>query len=127
MKTDVRSTLLCLTFTWVCMAHLVSSSPFQHRSNERRSIKACGSILAETVRLACSTITTTPIPEGKRFAYNYDDLLYPDLNLLSKSYGFSNPRLASSFLSQQNKKRGIVDECCRKSCTFEHLLLYCPT
>lgn len=55
---------------------------------------------------------------------NYEDEVSNDA-LLMDEYVSNLPRLMSYFANAR-RRRGITEECCRKSCTLKQLVGFCP-
>jgi hypothetical protein len=58
--------------------------------------------------------------------YNTYDELFPSENDDDLDFPFIQKEAANSFLPMRfARSRGVVDECCKKPCTYRHLTLYC--
>ncbi|CAK1585868.1 unnamed protein product [Parnassius mnemosyne] len=81
-------------------------------SGNSQRIVLCGRRLAETLAMVCDSGTMM-----KKSVSN---------SIQEYKYGWQwlAPRVAHSF-GQPRGKRGIVSECCEKSCSLEELLTYC--
>ncbi|XP_030746500.1 probable insulin-like peptide 5 isoform X2 [Sitophilus oryzae] len=99
------------------------------------SRRYCGDKLDAILELVCDKLYFQP---SKKFDNNflakriplkfnkYEDYLnhFNPLSDDMESYGPNFNSLVST-INREVRKRGIVDECCSRSCTEEHLKLYC--
>ncbi|XP_019875654.1 insulin isoform X2 [Aethina tumida] len=109
-----------------CCVYLmvVDASPY-YKMDKRKQL--CGEKLGKALSLICEGMYYNP--KAKK---NYiDDLLNPEYNDgvedmmgWEMSYPFLTEESARNFVPIKGR-RGIVDECCYKSCSTEHLKLYC--
>ncbi|XP_054716452.1 LIRP-like isoform X2 [Uloborus diversus] len=110
------------------------AASFATNLEKRGDIRLCGSMLVETLNVLCGGQYFDP-NEGNSVRLNkrkdsssWNDYRKPGENyprwfalLLSSS---SYNKMSGSQLSNRYQ-RGVVDECCRKSCTPSVLLSYC--
>ncbi|XP_055689823.1 LIRP-like isoform X2 [Lutzomyia longipalpis] len=100
---------------------------FLHKLSRRR---LCGTKLSQTLALVCeneyNTMQKKSFDDDYAFAdqpQTIDDLpmKVPNLPLISRLMGNSmRPAMFRRF-----RRQGIIDECCRKSCTYSELKGYC--
>ncbi|XP_067142333.1 insulin-like [Centruroides vittatus] len=128
MKIEVGSIIILSLYVCILLVNISNSSPpFSQRAIfYRRKIQACGSELADALSLVCNGSYYSPPSaiQRKRFFYTYDDLSNPYWNLVARQYGYPFRRI-SPFFSNREKKRGVVNECCHSSCTFQQISAYC--
>lgn len=89
-----------------------------HLMNKRD--KFCGDKLKKTLADLCSGIFNSP---SKKLNQNFFDNDYEEPtsgeNDLNPWFDFSSP------VKRQRRRGTIIDECCRNSCTYKTLSLYC--
>ncbi|GFQ93750.1 hypothetical protein TNCT_630991 [Trichonephila clavata] len=89
------------------LALLVGAIVTEPISRHTRAV-LCGAQLSEALSLAC----------GSNF--------YVPRNIRDPSLGMLKSTVAMSFFGRHRRQhRGIVEECCHKSCSMQELLSYC--
>ncbi|XP_067142887.1 insulin-like [Centruroides vittatus] len=121
MKLEVLSIVVLSFYLFVFLTNASISSSLQQRTFYRRRIQVCGPELSDVLSLICNG--TYYNPHSRRFISTYHDLSNPYWNLVSSSYRYPLQNIPAAF--SDRKKRGVVDECCRNSCTFEQITAYC--
>lgn len=113
----------------ICSIVLVNGLP-RHHSIHKRSMRLCGSMLVDALATVCQNEYYDPAgrqaTRKRNYAYVADS--YPSAwgeGSLTDFDGFVDPQTAMDFFGQQRSTRGVADECCRKSCSFNQLLSYC--
>lgn len=126
MKTKVGSAVLFFCIGSALLSISVSSS-LQERALYRRRIQVCGSHLTDALSVVCNGSYYNPqsSSQDKRFTFPRNDLLNRYWNIMAKSYGYPIQNI-SPFLSNR-RKRGVVDDCCKNSCTVQELGSYCSS
>ncbi|XP_068918212.1 LIRP-like [Tenebrio molitor] len=122
-KMDNRVTfvffLLNIIYVW-CTPHMASFM------NKREVF--CGPKLSDALALVCRGNYNPPSKKSMNdlLTYNTYDELFPSENDDDLDFPFIQKEAANSFLPMRfARSRGVVDECCKKPCTYRHLTLYC--
>ncbi|KFM70794.1 hypothetical protein X975_21955, partial [Stegodyphus mimosarum] len=121
---------LSLWAALACTVMLVNALPTHHNIQKRSGIRLCGKMLVDALATVCQNEYYDPssnIEMTKRnYVYSADNI--PTWDSFPESDGFVRPQTALDFFSINmvpRNTRGIVDECCRKSCTIQELMSYC--
>ncbi|KAK2717734.1 insulin-like [Artemia franciscana] len=88
------------------MAYHRPISPRFHLPMEKRSKPLCGRYLVDALKMICKGSYAGP---GKRSVYSTDS---------------EEPSFDNTFLSTR-VRRGVVDDCCKRYCTYSELSSYC--
>ncbi|KAG8195449.1 hypothetical protein JTE90_013901 [Oedothorax gibbosus] len=104
-------------------------------SRSKRSMRLCGSMLVDALAAVCESDYYDPSGRMEMRKRNYE---YSNTDNFPGQYdssitefnGFVDPQTALDFLGLQRMvppraSRGVADECCQKSCTFNQLASYC--
>nr|XP_022902687.1 bombyxin F-1-like isoform X1 [Onthophagus taurus] len=82
------------------------------------SVQACGTHLADTIRILCKSIYNGPMTYQNDQQYLESDV--------DRSVKFLPKEHALRILNSRRSKRyGVANECCQKACTRSQILDYC--
>ncbi|XP_046394215.1 LIRP-like [Ischnura elegans] len=128
-----------VTLIVVCIHLLhVSSSQIESMGERRGSMRYCGRQLAMALKIVCNGVYNQPF--DKKSSEN--DMMPPEViqadegsdyrdieveDIVAPAYPFQPKSRATALKpkSFRRAKRGIHDECCRKSCTLNEIASYC--
>ncbi|XP_060660606.1 probable insulin-like peptide 5 [Drosophila nasuta] len=96
--------------------------------NGAATVQVCGSALSDTLFLYCRG-QFSGLPVHKRGSLDLFDYVEQqpgnELDLDDTMTHLSHGPAASSVLATRRLHRGVVDECCRKPCTYAEMSNYC--
>ncbi|CAH1159871.1 unnamed protein product [Phaedon cochleariae] len=122
-----RQLLILTIFT----IHYINCSPYSLDTVMKRNRHLCGPRLKDALSLVCNNIfapgkTKKADDLFSDDTFNFDE--YDELDEMysdDKEYKFPFLRKDNMIALPRKRKPGIVEECCHKPCTEEHLRLYC--
>lgn len=85
------------------------------------------SLVLALIVVACSCVSADSgnVYCGRRLSSVLAALCYDSSNMVKRDGGWWMPPASARALGGARGKRGLVDECCYKSCTLDELLTYC--
>lgn len=109
--------LFLIFFVALYGVNVLSSPPSMHLINKRD--RYCGEKLTKTLKQLCLGIYNSPAKKlGPDFIFNSFSDFSGELDS-SEDLDLSSPQ-------KRNRIKGqIVDECCRKPCSYSTLMMYC--
>nr|CAD7264210.1 unnamed protein product [Timema shepardi] len=110
-----------------CLFTLTHAQSDSLKILEKREFQLCGKHLADIVKLVCKGVYNTHFKKSTQEA-TLDD--WPESPIIEEPPRFpfrtrSNSASFQPVESSRRSRRGIVDECCAKSCTLEVIQSYC--
>nr|QIJ58388.1 insulin-like peptide 3 [Pyrrhocoris apterus] len=95
----------------------------------RSQITACGESLSKTLYLICDGKFNSPFKKSHGSWNSYGNELQQRADPESSNFKlpFHSKDKALSILEYRIVKRGVMDECCRKSCNLDEIKSYCSS
>ncbi|KAG8180377.1 hypothetical protein JTE90_025427 [Oedothorax gibbosus] len=112
-----RLMLLSVVLVVACMHFMVSAGQ-DSRLQKRSSVRACGRSLSQLISFVCQGVYNEPVATKRNSQF-----MLPEIDWTSE--GNTIPEIDDYIFPMIRTRRGVVDECCHRSCTFSTLRSYC--